>query len=58
MNEHDAQYQAEKLWSFVRRGGSGRQWWDSKSFTRREENEILQAYAKLAEDRTRRGVVA
>jgi len=58
MNESEAEFQASKLLDFVKRGGSGRQWWASKSFTGREEREILRAYHDLVEARTRREVLA
>ena len=49
MLEHlpDHEFQARKLLSYVRRGGTASVWWRSKDFSPNERRKIEKAYARL-----------
>ena len=52
MSPADAQIQAEKLRSFVTRGGSAELWWRSKNFTSEQRMAVETALAEMRRSRS------
>ena len=43
LSQDDAQYQADKLVEYVRRGGNAARWWQSKGFSKADRAAIIRA---------------